>query len=107
MVEGKTLLVLLLLGRCQHPARVHSQPRRVSLVAAGRALRHCWNHVEPHGNHMFWRAVWVGIHVIIVGTTWNHMGTTLFLSVWPKRKKHVPAMWRCWNHAEPRRNDII
>ena len=54
MVEGKTLLVLLLSGRCQHPARVHSQPRRylplrlrilkrgglaASLLEAGRTLR--------------------------------------------------------------------
>ena len=52
MVEGKTLLVLLLLGRCQHPAAAHSQPRRVMLLVARCAFRHRWNHLEPHRNHM-------------------------------------------------------
>ena len=49
-------------------------------MAAKRALRHCWNHVEPHRNHAISMEVWGRIHVIIVGTAWNHMGSTLFLA---------------------------
>ena len=38
MVEGKTLLVLLLLGRCQHSATV-PQPAKKGVVSAKRAVR--------------------------------------------------------------------
>ena len=40
MVEGKTLLVLLLLGRCQHPARV---PQPAILQCARSAVHPCSN----------------------------------------------------------------
>ena len=38
MVEGRTLLVLLLLGRCQHSATV-PQPAKKGVVSAKRAVR--------------------------------------------------------------------
>ena len=79
MVEGETLLVLLLLGRCHHPAAVpqpakksavSAQQTRVSAPASSEPRRttqeprhlkgnlgqnpshQCWNHVQPHGNHI-------------------------------------------------------
>ena len=54
MVEGETLLVLLLLGRCQHPATV-PQPARKSTVSAKRTCASTaalLDHVEPRRNHM-------------------------------------------------------
>ena len=79
MVEGETLLVLLLLGRCLHPAAVPQPPKKSAVSAKktrvsdpassesrrttqaprhlkgnlGQNPRHqCWNHVEPHGNRI-------------------------------------------------------
>ena len=80
MVEGETLLVLLLLGRCHHPATVlqsarkgavsakqtcastsalldHVEPRRIEPHDLKGRLgqkprRQRWNHMEPHGNRI-------------------------------------------------------
>ena len=50
MVEGKTLLVLLLLGRCQHSATV-PQPAKKGVVSGKRAVRS-----PPMQQHWFSKA---------------------------------------------------
>ena len=110
MVEGKTLLVLLLLGRCQHPATVPQSARKSTVFAQtnmSQHLRIVGTTLNHAGTTRFERRVRGRSHVVSVGTTWNHMGTALFLRIWLQRNKHVPAFGHRWNHVEPHRNHTI
>ena len=91
-------------------------------------FRRGWNYGEPHRNHTIGKEIGSKIHIMVVGTTWDHTVSMRFAYAkqastsmsalleprWTTQEPHdlkgnlmQNPRHDCWGHMEPHRNHTV